>query len=167
MSSARVLDQEIKRLGAKSPLDSLGIWMLGPALLKFGTEAQKLQFLPPIARGEIRWAQGYSEPGAGSDLASVATKAEVEGDEFVVNGSKIWTSFGDKCDMIFALVRSEPDAPKHLGISFLLIDMDQPGVTTCPIRMISGESHFSETFFDNARAADRQRGGRAAAAAGT
>jgi acyl-CoA dehydrogenase len=149
---ARVLDQEMKRVGARRPLDSLGIWMLGPALMKFGSEAQKLEHLPRIARGEIRWAQGYSEPGAGSDLASVATKAVEDGDDFVVNGSKIWTTYGDKCDMIFALVRSEPDAPKHLGISFLLIDMDQPGVTTSPIKMISGESHFTSTFFDNARA---------------
>ena len=148
----RILDQEMRRLELKKPLESLGIWMLGPALLKFGTEAQKIEHLTRIARGEIRWAQGYSEPGAGSDLASVSTKAVDDGDDFIVNGSKIWTTYGDKCDMIFALVRSEPDAPKHLGISFLLIDMDQPGVTTAPIKMISGESHFTQTFFDNARA---------------
>ena len=149
---ARVLDQEMRRLDIKKPLESLGIWMLGPALLKFGTEAQKLEHLTRIARGEIRWAQGYSEPSAGSDLASVQTKAVDDGDDFIVNGSKIWTTYGDKCDMIFALVRSEPDAPKHLGISFLLIDMDAPGVTTSPIRMISGESHFVSTFFDDVRA---------------
>jgi acyl-CoA dehydrogenase len=105
---AKILQQELRRIKAKEPLESLGIWMLGPALLKYGSEAQKLEFLPDIARGKIRWAQGYSEPGAGSDLASLATKAVDDGDDFIVNGSKIWTSYGDKCDWIFALVRSEP-----------------------------------------------------------
>jgi acyl-CoA dehydrogenase len=146
---AKVLASEMRRIGAKAPLYSLGIWMLGPALLKFGTEAQKLEHLPKIARGEIRWAQGYSEPGAGSDLASLKTKGEDMGDHFLVNGSKIWTSYGDKADWIFALVRTEPDAPKHLGISFLLIDMTTPGVSTRPIKMIAGDSHFTQTFFDN------------------
>ncbi|MGJ3627882.1 acyl-CoA dehydrogenase family protein [Sphingomonas sp. MMS24-JH45] len=108
---AKVLEQEMRRIGARRPLDSLGIWMLGPALLKFGTEEQKRTYLPPIARGEIRWAQGYSEPGAGSDLASIATRGEDMGDHFLVNGSKIWTTYGHKCDMIFTLVRTEPDAP--------------------------------------------------------
>jgi alkylation response protein AidB-like acyl-CoA dehydrogenase len=148
---ARILRQELSRINAKDPLNSLGIWMLGPALLKYGTEEQKLEFLPPIARGEIRWAQGYSEPGAGSDLASIQTKALDDGDDFIVNGSKIWTSYGDKCDWIFALVRSEPQAPKHLGISFLLIDMTDPGVTTRPIKLIAGDSPFTQTFFDNVR----------------
>jgi acyl-CoA dehydrogenase len=149
---AKILAEEMKRIGARPPLTSLGIWMLGPALLKFGTEAQKLEHLPRIARGEIRWAQGYSEPGAGSDLASVQTRGEDMGDHFLVNGSKIWTSYADKCDMIFALVRTEPDAPKHLGISFLLIDMADNGVTTRPIQLISGESPFTQTFLDNAKA---------------
>jgi acyl-CoA dehydrogenase len=148
---ARVLLQELSRINAKDPLSSLGIWMLGPALLKYGTEEQKREHLPKIARGEIRWAQGYSEPGAGSDLASVQTKATDDGDNFIVNGSKIWTSYGDKCDWIFALVRSEPEAPKHLGISFLLIDMADPGVTTRPIKLIAGDSPFTQTFFDNVR----------------
>jgi acyl-CoA dehydrogenase len=156
---ARILRQEMNRIHAKDPLESLGIWMLGPALLKYGTEEQKLEYLPQIARGEIRWAQGYSEPGAGSDLANVQTKAVDDGDDFIVNGSKIWTSYGDKCDMIFALVRSEPQAPKHLGISFLLIDMDDPGVTTRPIKLIAGDSPFTQTFFDNVRVPKRTIGG--------
>lgn len=149
-SEARILKQEMKRIGAVEPLQSLGIIMLGPALLKFGTEDQKLEHLPRIARGEIRWAQGYSEPGAGSDLASLQTKGVDSGDHFIVNGQKVWTTNGHKCDMIFTLVRTEPDAPKHQGISFLLIDMDQPGVTATPIRLISGNEHFSATFFDDA-----------------
>jgi acyl-CoA dehydrogenase len=142
----------MKRIRAIQPLQSLGIIMLGPALLKFGTEEQKLEHLPMIARGEIRWAQGYSEPGAGSDLASLQTKGEDNGDHFLVNGQKTWTTNGHRCDMIFTLVRTEPDAPKHQGISFLLIDMDQAGVTASPIRLISGNEHFSATFFDNATA---------------
>jgi acyl-CoA dehydrogenase len=149
---AKILAEEMKRIGAHPALSSLGIWMLGPALLKFGTHDQKREHLPKIARGEIRWAQGYSEPGAGSDLASVQMRGVDMGDHFLINGSKIWTSYGDKCDMIFALVRTEPDAPKHQGISFLLIDMADPGVSTRPIRLISGESTFTQTFFDNVKA---------------
>ncbi len=148
---AKVLSQEMRALGCRKPLDSFGIWMLGPALLKYGTHEQKLKFLVPVARGEIRWAQGYSEPNAGSDLASLQTKAEDRGDHFIVNGQKIWTSYADEADWIFTLVRTDPTAPKHLGISFLLIDMDQPGVTTKPIKLISGKSPFCETFFDDAR----------------
>ena len=137
------------RINARYPLQSFGIWMLGPALLQFGTEAQKQHYLPPIARGEIRWCQGYSEPGAGSDLASVQTKCEDKGDHWLVNGQKIWTSYADKADAIFALVRSDREAAKHLGITFLLIDMDRPGVSTRPIKLISGMSPFCETFFDD------------------
>jgi acyl-CoA dehydrogenase len=122
--------------------------MLGPALLKFGSEEQKLEHLPRIARGEIRWCQGYSEPVAGSDLASLATRAELRGDRFVVNGQKIWTSYADQADWIFCLVRTDT-ARKHTGISFLLFDMETPGVSTRPIRLISGKSPFCETFFDN------------------
>jgi len=143
--------EEMNRAGAPTPLESFGLWMLGPALLEFGTEAQKKHFLPPITRGEIRWCQGYSEPGAGSDLANVQTKAEDMGDHWLVNGQKIWTSYADKADWIFALVRTDRDAPKHLGISFMLIDMNSPGVTTRPIRLISGKSPFCETFFDNVK----------------
>jgi acyl-CoA dehydrogenase len=156
---AFVLKEEMKRIGARSPLDSFGIWMLGPALLKFGTHEQKLEHLPPIARGEIRWCQGYSEPGAGSDLASLRTKGVLDGDHYTVNGQKVWTSYADKSDWIFALVRTEPDAPKHEGISFLLIDMAQDGVSTKPIKLISGKSPFCETFFDDARALVKNRVG--------
>lgn len=147
----KVFFEEMAAIKARSPLQSFGIWMLGPALLKFGSEEQKQTYLPPVTRGEIRWCQGYSEPGAGSDLASVQTKAEDMGDHYLVNGQKIWTSYADKADWIFALVRTDRDAPKHLGISFLLIDMATPGVTTRPIRLISGASVFCETFFDNVK----------------
>ena len=146
---ATVLYEEMRRIGARPPLTSFGISMLGPALLAFGTAEQKAEHLPRIARGEIRWCQGYSEPGAGSDLASLATKAEDKGDHFLVNGQKIWTSYADKADWIFCLVRTNPTAKKQLGISFLLIDMATPGVSTRPIVLISGKSPFCETFFDN------------------
>ena len=145
----KVFHEELKRINARLPLQSFGIWMLGPALLQFGSEEQKLHYLPPIARGEIRWCQGYSEPGAGSDLASVQTKGEDKGDHWVINGQKVWTSYADKADAIFALVRTDRDAPKHKGITFLLIDFDHGGVTTKPIQLISGVSPFCETFFDD------------------
>jgi alkylation response protein AidB-like acyl-CoA dehydrogenase len=144
----KILRGEMRRLGCRSPLDSFGIWMLGPALLRYGTEAQKREYLPQIARGEIRWCQGYSEPNSGSDLASLATRAK--GDHFLVTGQKVWTSYADKADWIFCLVRTDPAAPKHLGISFVLFDMMTPGVSTRPILVISGMSPFCETFFDNA-----------------
>ena len=147
----RILRGELRALGCRSPLDSFGIWMLGPALLRYGSEAQKREYLPQIARGEIRWCQGYSEPNAGSDLASLATRAEDRGDHFLVNGQKIWTSYADKADWIFCLVRTDPAASKHLGISFILFDMRTPGVSTKPILLISGKSPFCETFFDNVR----------------
>jgi alkylation response protein AidB-like acyl-CoA dehydrogenase len=145
----KVLQQELSRIHARPPLNSFGLWMLGPALLEFATEEQKQQFLPPIARGEIRWCQGYSEPGAGSDLAGLQTRAEDKGDHWLVNGSKIWTSYADQADWIFCLVRTEPDAPKHEGISFLLFDMASKGVSTTPIQLISGASPFCQTFFDD------------------
>ena len=145
----KIFHQEMARMDARYPLQSFGIWMLGPALLHFGTEEQKLHYLPPIARGEIRWCQGYSEPGAGSDLASVQTKCEDKGDHWLVNGQKVWTSYANKADWIFALVRTDKDAPKHKGISFVLIDMTTKGVSTRPIKLISGESPFCETFFDD------------------
>ena len=145
----KILRQEMRALGCRSPLDSFGIWMLGPALLKYGSEAQKREHLPKIARGEIRWCQGYSEPGAGSDLASLQTRAEDKGDNFLVNGSKIWTSYADQADWIFCLVRTDPSAPKHEGISFILFDMASPGVSTKPITLISGASPFCQTFFDD------------------
>jgi alkylation response protein AidB-like acyl-CoA dehydrogenase len=148
---AAVLRQEMEALGCRVPLQSFGIWMLGPALLKYGSEAQKCRHLPPIARGEIRWCQGYSEPNAGSDLASLQTRADDQGDHFLVNGQKVWTSYADQADWIFCLVRTDFSASKHKGISFLLFDMASPGVTTRPITLISGKSPFCETFFDNVR----------------
>ncbi len=149
-AETKVLGQEMQALGCRPPLVSFGIWMLGPALLKFGTHEQKLEHLPKIARGEIRWCQGYSEPNAGSDLASLATRADDQGDHFIVNGQKIWTSYADESDWIFCLVRTDT-AKKHTGISFVLFDMATPGVSTRPIQLISGKSPFCETFFDNVR----------------
>ena len=136
-------------IGAKQPLLSFGIWMLAPVLLEYGTEEQKKLHIPKIIKGEIRWCQGYSEPGSGSDLASLSTKAEDIGESFLVNGQKVWTSYADKADWIFALVRTGSKEPKHDGISFLLIDMASKGVSTKPITLISGKSPFCETFFDN------------------
>ncbi len=147
----KILRQEMARIGARNPLMSFGISMLGPALLKYGNEAQKLRFLNEIARGEIRWCQGYSEPGAGSDLASLQTKCEDKGDHWLVNGQKVWTSYADKADWIFCLVRTDFQAPKHQGISFLLFDMASPGVSTKPILLISGYSPFCETFMDDVK----------------
>lgn len=153
---AKVLAEEMAHIHARPALESFGISMLGPALLKFGSDELKQQHLPPIVRGEIRWAQGYSEPNAGSDLASLQTRATDEGDHYVLNGSKIWTSYGDKGDWMFCLVRTDVDARKHEGISFVLLDMTTPGVTTKPIRLISGSSPFTETFFENARVEKNQ-----------
>lgn len=148
---AKVLAKEMHKIGARSPLSSFGIWMLGPALLKFGSEEQKLTHLPPIARGEIRWCQGYSEPGAGSDLAALATKCEDKGDHFLINGQKVWTSYADKSDWIFCLVRTDFSAKKHEGISFVLFDMATKGVDPRPIKLISGKSPFCETFFEDVK----------------
>ncbi len=148
---AKVLRDEMRRIRARPPVQSFGIWMLGPALLKYGSHEQKLEHLPRIARGEIRWCQGYSEPGAGSDLASIKTRADDMGDHYLVNGSKVWTSYADEADWIFCLVRTNFDVPKHHGISFLLFDMASPGVSTKPIKLISGYSPFCETFFDNVK----------------
>tara|TARA_B100001175_G_scaffold74291_1_gene61911 strand:- start:3087 stop:4283 length:1197 start_codon:yes stop_codon:yes gene_type:complete len=147
-----ILQEEMSTMGARSPLGSFGIWMLGPALLEFATEEQKKEHLPGIVKGKYWWCQGYSEPGSGSDLASLSTKAVENGDEYIINGQKIWTSYADRADKIFCLVRTGPQEPKHDGISFLLIDMDQKGVTTRPITLISGKSPFCETFFDDATA---------------
>jgi alkylation response protein AidB-like acyl-CoA dehydrogenase len=149
-AEAKVLKEELARINARQPLTSFGISMLGPALLKFGTEDQKKHFLPQIARGEIRWCQGYSEPGAGSDLAGLETKAEDKGDHWLVNGQKVWTSYADKADWIFCLVRTSTES-KHQGISFVLFDMATPGVSTKPILLISGSSPFCETFFDDVK----------------
>lgn len=147
----KILREEMRRLQCRLPLQGMGISMLGPALLEYGSEEQKKQHLPNIANGSIWWCQGYSEPGAGSDLASLQTKAEDMGDHYLVNGSKIWTSGADKADMIFCLVRTDNSGSKHHGISFLLFDMTSPGVTVKPILLISGRSPFCETFFDNVK----------------
>lgn len=152
----KILQEELRRINARSPLQSFGIWMLGPALLEFATEEQKRHYLPQITRGEIRWCQGYSEPGYGSDLAGLQTKAEDQGDHYLVNGAKIWTSYADMADWIFCLVRTDSNAPKHEGISFLLFDMDSEGVTTSPIQLISGASPFCQTFFDNVKVPKHQ-----------
>ncbi|MDP3677076.1 MAG: acyl-CoA dehydrogenase family protein [Novosphingobium sp.] len=149
-AEAKVWREEMAKIGARIPLSSFGIWMLGPALLKFGSEEQKRHYLNQIARGEIRWCQGYSEPGSGSDLVSLQTYGEDKGDHWVVNGQKIWTSYADKADWIFCLVRTDK-ADKYQGISFLLFDMQSPGVSTKPILLISGNSPFCETFFDNVK----------------
>lgn len=144
-----VLLEELQRIDARPPLGGMGISMIGPTLLEYGTEDQKQRHLPPIIRGELSWCQGYSEPGAGSDLASLSTKAEDRGDFYLVNGSKIWTSGANYADWIFCLVRTDSKAPKHDGISFLLFSMDSPGVSTKPIDLLNGQSPFCQTFFDN------------------
>lgn len=149
-AETKILREEMARLRCRNPLNSFGISMLGPALLKYGTEAQKLEHLPKIARGEIRWCQGYSEPNAGSDLAGLQTSAEDKGDHFLVNGQKVWTSYADEADWIFCLVRTDRTT-KQGGISFLLFDMASEGVSTKPILLISGYSPFCETFFDNVK----------------
>ena len=154
-----VLKEEMARLGCRTPLFSFGISMLGPVLLKYGSEEQKAEHLPPIARGELRWCQGYSEPGAGSDLASLATRAEDQGDHYLVNGQKIWTSYANYADWIFCLVRTDTST-KHGGISFLLFDMQSAGVETRPITLISGASVFCETFLTDVRVPKRNLVGR-------
>ena len=146
---AKIIVREMQAIGARPPIMSLGIHMMGPTIMEFGTEEQKREYLPQIARGEIRWCQGYSEPGAGSDLASLNCKAELVGDKYIVNGQKVWTSFADKSDFLFCLVRTDFTVSKHNGISVLLIDMESSGVTARPIELISGTSHFCEVFLDN------------------
>ncbi len=148
-AEAKILRQELKALRARPALTGVGQLLLGPVLLEVGSETQKLEHLPKIARGQVRWCQGYSEPGAGSDLASLQCRAEDQGHHYLVNGSKLWTSYADRADWIFCLVRTDPDAKKHDGIGFLLIDMKSPGISTSKIRLISGESPFCETFFEN------------------
>ncbi len=148
----KILIDELKRISARPPLTGRGVNYIGPTILEFGTDEQKARWLPVCARGEGAWAMGYSEPGAGSDLASLATRAVGEGDHYVINGRKTWTSDAMFCDYIFVLVRTSPDKPKHEGISLILVDMHQPGVSVSPIPLISGASPFCETTFDNATA---------------
>lgn len=144
-----ILLEELQRIKARPPLGGMGTTMIGPTLLEYGTEDQKQRHLPSIIKGDIAWCQGYSEPGAGSDLASLQTKAEDKGDYYLVNGSKVWTSGAMHADWIFCLVRTNPQAPKHEGISFLLFSMDSPGVSVKPIEMLNGHSPFCQTFFDD------------------
>ena len=148
-----VVAEEFARAGvpARGGHDVFGIQMLGNTLLEWGTEEQKSHFLPRILSGEDLWCQGYSEPDAGSDLGNLGTRAVLDGDEWVIHGQKVWTSLGHKANWIFVLTRTEPDAAKHRGITFLMCPMDQPGVQVRPIRMITGESEFNEVFFDGAR----------------
>jgi acyl-CoA dehydrogenase len=150
-TEAKILKEELARIHARPPLVSFGISMLGPALLKFGSDALRRQHLPPVVRGEIRWAQGYSEPNAGSDLASLQARCEDRGDHFVLNGSKVWTSYGNFADWMFCLVRTDVSGKKQEGISFVMFDMDTAGVSTRPIRLISGKSPFTETIFQDVR----------------
>jgi alkylation response protein AidB-like acyl-CoA dehydrogenase len=149
-AEARVLAEEMDHIGAYNPMAGMGLSMFGPTLLEYGTEDQKQRHIPPIVRGDIRWCQGYSEPGAGSDLASLTTKCEDAGDHWKVTGQKIWTSGAQYADWCFCLVRTDT-TKKHEGISFVLIDMHQPGVEVRPIKLIAGSSPFCETFFTEAR----------------
>ena len=150
-AEGRVVQQELGRAGAYNPIGGMGVMMFGPTLLEYGTEEQKKEHIPGIVKGEVWWCQGYSEPGAGSDLAALQTRCEDKGDHFLINGQKIWTSGAQYADMCFCLVRTDT-SKKHEGISFVLIDMHQPGVEVRPIKLINGTSPFCETFFTDARA---------------
>ncbi len=152
---ARVLHEEMAKIGARNPIGGMGVMMFGPTLIENGTPELKAQHLPGIIKGEVRWCQGYSEPGSGSDLASLQTKAEDKGDHWLVNGSKIWTSGANLADRCFCLVRTD-QAKKHEGISFLLIDMKAPGVEVRPIKLINGTSPFCETFFTDVKVPKNQ-----------
>ena len=149
-AEARVLQQEMAKIGARNPIGGMGVMMFGPTLLEYGNEAQKQQHIPSIVKGELQWCQGFSEPGAGSDLASLQTRCEDKGDHYLINGSKIWTSGAQFAQWCFCLVRTDT-TKKHEGISFILIDMATPGVEVRPIQLISGNSPFCETFFTDVR----------------
>jgi alkylation response protein AidB-like acyl-CoA dehydrogenase len=148
---AVVLNEEFARVGAPLRADFFGDTLVGPTILQWGSEQQKQEFLPRILRGQISWCQGFSEPDAGSDLGSLKTRAVLDGDEWVINGQKVWTTQAQHADYIFLLARTDPDAPKHKGISYLLVPMKQPGITVRPIEQIDGSAEFNEVFFDNAR----------------
>ena len=146
----KILIDELKRINARPPLTGRGVNYIGPTILELGNDDQRERWLPGIARGEGGWAMGYSEPGAGSDLASLSMRAARHGDRYVINGRKIWTSDAMQADYIFVLARTAPDEPKHQGISLILVDMQQDGVQVRPIRLISGASPFNETLFEDA-----------------
>lgn len=147
-----LFEEELDRIGAPRPIASSGaVDLIGTALLEHGTREQQERFIRPLLCGDELWCQGFSEPGAGSDLASLRTRAERRGDEFVVSGQKVWTSHADLADWCFLLCRTEPDAPKHRGLSLLLVDMHSPGITVRPLRQITGEAEFCEVFFEEVR----------------
>ncbi len=153
LSQQVVFFEEYARAGGPGRVNHMGVTLFGPTCIAFGNDAQKERFLPPIVRGEEIWCQGYSEPNAGSDLANVQTRARLDGDEWVIDGQKVWTSWAEWADWCFVIARTDPDTKLHAGLSYLLVPMDQPGVTIRPIRQLTGDAEFYEVFYDGARTA--------------